>query len=189
MPLHQGDTALLSSEIAPVVCPACTVRITSTPGFPHVGRTGSIICARCQTGSRRKRSKAVFTAMPAPGSANKETTVPAMSGQAGLLMLSRLSHAASSQQPAASSQPPTSSSRPRRVHRGACLPIKQASLQRMPSVVDRLFNVYMLVSSRLGWLQYNLTTHHICRSLSMTQSTSITALYCIGTPPPRRSGI
>lgn len=59
------------------------------------------------------------------------------------------------------------------------VPIKQASLQRMPSVVDRLFNVYMLVGSRLGGLQYNLTTHHICRSLSMTQSTSITALYCI----------
>lgn len=59
------------------------------------------------------------------------------------------------------------------------VPIKQASLQRMPSVVDRLFNVYMLVGSRLGSLQYNLTTYHICRSLSMTQSTSITALYCI----------
>lgn len=67
----------------------------------------------------------------------------------------------------------------------------QASLQRMPSALDRLlFNVYMLVGSRLGrLLQYNLTTHHICRSLSMTQSTSITALYCIVHHHHGRSGI
>lgn len=90
-----------------------------------------------------------------------------MSGQAGLLMLSRLSRAA--KQPAA--DPVVSTE----------VPTMQASLQRMPSALDRLlFNVYMLVGSRLGrLLQYNLTTHHICRSLSMTQSTSITALYCI----------
>lgn len=35
-----------SSEIAPVVSPASTVRITSTPRFSAVGRTGSINCAR-----------------------------------------------------------------------------------------------------------------------------------------------
>lgn len=38
------------------------------------------------------------------------------------------------------------------------VPINQAPLQRMPSVVDRLFNVYMLDGSRLCRLQYNLTT-------------------------------
>lgn len=94
-----GDTATAvtgstwGSEIAPVVS---SFHPAVSPQPPVFSRRAHRLNQLCQTGSRRIRSEAVFTATPAPGSTVQETAVPAMSGRAGLLMLSRLSHAASS---------------------------------------------------------------------------------------------